>query len=1154
VFKACVMVACLVALVGPALAGGAPEVLADKDVLAASMLRVRGMPGDAPKVRYNHPTDFGNALKMSAVPLIRQAVVEEPAQPVQPWLPTAGYKIYLAWKKDVSQYFSGERLFEDIGKGIWRYNTARPIDSMINPNDSSQGTYRDAFAVPYNHSQPGIPGGPVPPLADEKITAASVANILERFKWTNPADPCAKVSEDQFLQLKKIYYDVKKKHMTTPVTSFLLPWAVAQVDVGGTKKTLLPLEKMLNAAAVRNGGRPTINLPASVEVDEDGDKAVFKFNEVDNAGWYGFKVSYTFYFQEVPSVLDIPQSGAGSAPRRSTRNPEDANDFDGPMVLLSGGASVGNAVANAENNIRQDLTVNFLERLATSELPPAYLPARPGYDPGARTKYYLKKSTGEFVITKTDIDKLNTDPENSRLAVLLEPHPTVAFNPEHFGDVNSDEMEKLLKTANPPVETRKMRQGSMQVFVHATAKIYRHGLADGSKADEGTPIAEFDVIDDTYMLSQFVADPFKNVGELNATISDCVRGGGRAEKDPYDRTPVASNMIRITPASVDTTVANGPSDNRMSYFPDPRRQGDAAFLTTAEGKAAKPEAGNVNSLGDAFIEAHVGRGPAYNFVFDKDGAKIDAGRLEKPASYWANPRHVAVIWPFRVTKGNQEFIVGPYVLNLDAVERTYREKSRNRKYQYVYAEPPWHAHDDLGNDRCTPIVLGEPLLSVMNKIYEGQSFEEVHMTAKASTIWGKPRLPGANPNYQFAAELSIADANEYSVNSLILRVPLGDIDDPNHALLPNPGSFIPIEPIFPTFQGAFPDSLRTMVDASKIRLPDGVEPASARDRKDFVMSYDARRRTVGNEGTATTPGSPGLPPGVSRVRSLLSNASLDQTVKIQVVDGCGNIDTLDEEVVTGASFARPSASVTFIPADDPKAAYTVGVPINPKHFVQTNEGTEFFSAPNPVSLSGRINPVNRPLLAGNIEPMFDGNAPPGTPANPDSAFFFPLDPQKQRVVKGRAVRLEVVGESQVPPGYNIYDYDNDALPDRTLFKTRPYAAFIRKMDLSVYPPASGGAAAEPEKKINLFFFNTKTDLGTQNAVPTPPVATVEYVFREATDESPGPKGKGGGGNRHYLVRVDIEDINGNTRALKFPVYVVDEGLSTDKLSTEHQRK
>lgn len=1150
-YKVVTMVTCLVVLVAPALAGAPAETLAAKDVLPAGLLRLKGVPGEAAKIRYNHATDFGNAIKMSAVPLITQAFAEDPPQPVQPWYPISGFKTYLTWKTGISRYYTGEQLFEDIGKGVWRYNTALPIDTQIDPNDAAQGTYREAFAVRYNHSQPGIAETSLTrPLPDDRTTAASVANVLESWPFLNPAARCQKISPDDFANLKRLYYGFKKKHSATPITSFLFPWTVP-IQIGSAKQPLLPLDKTVDVARVRAGGPIRVMLPG-VQTQEAGDKTVFKF-ESDPNSWYAFQVNYTFYFQEVPSVLDIPQSGAAAAPKRSMRNPDAADDFDGPMAVFSGG-TVGNATANADNNIRADLALPFIDRLTTSELPAAYRPTRTGYDAReadgtVRNKYYLKKTTGDQFITKAEIDRLNADPATSKLAVVYEPHPTVSFNPEHFGDVNSEEMEKLLKSANPPVETRKMRQGARQVFVHITAKVFKDALAQ-----VGPEVANFDVIDDVYMLSQFVGDPFKDVGEVNARVSDCVRGGGKAEKDPYDRTPAASELVRITPAQVDTTVADGPSDRQLSYFPDPRREGDRRFLELAEGKAEKPENGNVNSLGDAFFEAHVGRGPAFNFVYDRNGAKIDPARLERPASYWQNPQHVAVIWPYRVKKGSESHLVGPYVLNLDAVEKTFKENARNRKYQYIYADAPWHQHDDLTNDKCTPVVLSDSLRAVINRMYDETSIGEVHMTAKASLRWGKAQLPGQDPDYRFSADLTITDANEYSVNSLILRVPLGDQDTPNHALLPNPGSFIPIDAGFPTFQGPFPESIRPMVNAALTRLPEGVDPASARDRKEFVMCYDARRRTMGTERTATTPGSPGLPPGTQRVRSLLSNSSLDQTVKIQVVDGCGNVDTLDSRVITGASFARPSASVTFIPSDDPKGAYTVGVPIATKHFIQGNEGVDFFSSPNPTSLAGRINPINRPLLVGNLSPEFDGSAPPGTPANPGNEFFQPLDPSKQRVVKGRAIRIEVVGESQVPPGFDLYDTDNDNLPERGFYKQRPYAAFIRKMDLSVYPPTASGVAAEPEKKINLFFFNTKTDLGQASAVPAPPVATVEYVFREATSATPDPKGKVGEGDRHYLVRVDVEDINGNTRALKVPVWVVDEGLSTDKLSTEHQRK
>ena len=1133
----------------PPVSDPAPNVPSAEDVLSSSMVIGRG-GGTVPRITYDNLQDFGTAFKGSVMPLVTKADDETPPIPVAPWYPISGYKLHLTWRPDSSKYFTGETLMAQIGTGVYGVNAA--LDAPISQADSSMGSFRDYYGGRYNHLQPGIPAKYSDALPDNKLTSASIENVLDLFPWSHPTIPGHKVTEDEFKKLKKVYYNYIADHTRTPYTSLILPFAVKGITAPGAAP-LIPIDQLIsNFDQVKTGARPVFKFPAGVTPEKTpGGQGRF----TTSSGVYAFKVSYTYYFQNAPSKLDIDQNGAGGGTVLTNRN--NLGDFDGPMAVLSGGTITSNAT-NGDNVINTKLNyaaggeanVAWLETLATTPLPAETVGklTRIGYDPDSTT-YFKKMShpgvpADGFFLSGDDILSLNDNPDASRLTVSHAPHPTVAFNPQHFADEGPVQMENYLRTANPPVAPRKVRQGSMQVYVVATAEVYKNTLLD---ENPGTLVAKYKVVDDVYVVTPFVRDQYLSAADLNAALlTDAARGGTYVKDgDPYDRLPDFSRIVIPTPARVDTrNVDPGPSDHLLAAFPDPRTESGRAFLAAVAGKEKAPERGNPNSLGNAFFEAHVGRGPAFNYVYDRDGAQIDPTRLEPPQKYWANPRHVAIVWPYRVkTPAGTETTVGPYVMNLTEVQRAATANPASAKYVYQYAQPPWHDSGNTDIDKCTPVVLAEPLRGVVNKLFDGAGNREIHMTAEASDKWGKPQAPGNDPDYRYTADLSIVDANKEGVNSLLLRVPCSDAAE---QLIPIPGSFVPLSPAFPTFQGQLTDEVKAALSPPLTAPPAGVAPKA---NQYFVAAYDARIRTSGGESGQTVP-VPGLP---AESRTILSANSVDQTVKAQVVDGCGRITTLAGDKVSGVPLYRPSASVTFLPSDDPSAAYTVGVPIAAKYFVQGNEGAKHFTAPTALSLGSRINDLNRPVLAGNLSPDFDGTEPPGTARNPGDEFFRPPDGTVQRVVKGRSVRMEIMAESQVPPGFDLYDSDNNGGGDRAKFKTRPYAAFIRKMDITVYPPGPNGKSADtPEKKANLFFFNSAADLSA--TVAPPPVATFEYVFREATSAPPGAKGKVADADRYYLVRLDVEDMAGNTRALKFPVWVTDEGLQTDKLSTEHQRK
>lgn len=1141
--RAMYVVLVLALLVSAAYAGEpAPLTPPAEELLKSSLIVGRGT--GEPRLIYDNLNDFGNAFKASVMPLVRKADDETPPIPVAPWYPIGGYKLHLTWRPDLSKVFTGETLFQKVGKDV--YGVQASLDSPISGADASQGTFRDYYGGRYNHLQPSIPSRYADPLPDNKITSASIVNVLDTFPWAHPTNPAHTVTKPEFEKLKGFFYGYIKEHTTVPYTSFLLPFSAVK-GLGGGSDVLLPLESLIaNFSEVKNGARPRVVLPATVDAQSTPSGAGrFRFGSSD---FYAFKMKYTYYFQNAPSKLDIDQNGVAAGAARSHRN--NTGDFDGPMALLSGGP-LQVKPANGDNTLHQKLAftppaeadVAWLETLASTPLPADVKLSKPGYAADSNT-YFKKVSKGEFFLHKRDLELLNTDPAQSKLTVEHAPHPTVTFNPQHFADEGPTQMEGYLRTASPPVAPRKIRQGSMQVYVVAEAEVYKNPLLEEAL---GTLVAKYRVIDDAYVVTPFVRDIFASEDELNAALrSDSARGGTYVKDgDPYDRIPDFDRVIIPTPARVDTRLTEAQAaDLLMAGFPDRRTVDGRKFLDRVKGKEDSPIAGDPNSLGDAFFEAHVGRGPAFNYVYDRDGAGIDPSRLEPPQKYWPNPRHVAIIFPYKArAEDGSETTVGPYVLNLTECQRAATANAGADKYQYTYAQPPWH---DTGNpdiDKCTPIVLSTELRGVVNKLHDGAGTRELHMTADASDKWGKPQAPGGMPDYRWSADLSIVDANKEAVNSLILRVPCAD---ENHVVLPIPGNFVPLLPAFPTFQGRLTDEVKNVLDRQLTALPAGVP---ARADQYFVAAYDARLRTTGPEGTLSVP-VPGLP---TEIRTILSRNSVDQTVKAQVVDGCGRITTLYGTKVSGVPLFRPSASVTFLPTDDPAAAYTVGVPIAAKHFVPGNESARQFSAPSALSLGARINDLNRPLLAGNLTAEFDGTEAPGTAKNPGDEFFRPPDSGRQRVVKGRTVRMEIMAESQVPPGFNLYDQDIPPNATRARFKARPYASFIRKMDISVFPPGLGGRTSDtPEKKANLFFFNTVADLSA--TVAPPPVATFEYVFREATSPAPTGKGKVPDSDRYYLVRLDIEDIAGNTRALKFPVWVSDEGVSTDKLSTEHQRK
>src|SRR5581483_1126041 len=118
--------------------------------------------------------------------------------------------------------------------------------------------------------------------------------------------------------------------------------------------------------------------------------------------------------------------------------------------------------------------------------------------------------------------------------------------------------------------------------------------------------------------------------------------------------------LRVTPSSQDTSVSRVAGDDLMSYYPDPRFVPDYDGLMNVLGKISN------NTYKNAYIEAMVLRGPAFNFVYDRGGAQIDPSKGSWPPAYWPSPQHAAIILPYEVYNGTATpTIIGPYLINLD---------------------------------------------------------------------------------------------------------------------------------------------------------------------------------------------------------------------------------------------------------------------------------------------------------------------------------------------------------------------------------------------------------------------------------------------------------------------------------------------------------
>src|SRR5438094_676753 len=82
--------------------------------------------------------------------------------------------------------------------------------------------------------------------------------------------------------------------------------------------------------------------------------------------------------------------------------------------------------------------------------------------------------------------------------VEFAPHPTVSFDPQHFAATDSDDMEGLIRSANPAVAPKKMRQSAIQVYVLAEGQIRRDGLA--GRAPTSMVVKSYAILDDVYVL------------------------------------------------------------------------------------------------------------------------------------------------------------------------------------------------------------------------------------------------------------------------------------------------------------------------------------------------------------------------------------------------------------------------------------------------------------------------------------------------------------------------------------------------------------------------------------------------------------------------------------------------------------------------------
>src|SRR5581483_4892232 len=147
-----------------------------------------------------------------------------------------------------------------------------------------------------------------------------------------------------------------------------------------------------------------------------------------------------------------------------------------------------------------------------------------------------------------------------------------------------------------------------------------------------------------------------------------------------------------------------------------------------------PEQGNINSRGLGYVEAMLGRGVAFNYVYSASGELIDPENPDPPQKYWKDARHVAIVWPYvaplAVPDGKGGYttganvVIGPYVLNLDS--EGDRQQASNADDNYIYSKPPWHDRNNSDNDMCIPVALAPNLLKVVNFLYEQDANAQVH--------------------------------------------------------------------------------------------------------------------------------------------------------------------------------------------------------------------------------------------------------------------------------------------------------------------------------------------------------------------------------------------------------------------------------------------
>jgi hypothetical protein len=1114
------------------------------------------------------------------------------------WYSINGSKIFMTWKSGDMAYFTGWKLWQDVGIGVYHldqapYNVSDP-NQAIDPDNADRGTYLQYYTIPYDHDQPNKPA-----TQDSDITSKSLTAVLGRFPWVNPhvlalGKPVTQATYDALLAVyRKFIYD----HTRQKYSSLLLP--ITSVDVSSICSKPAPAYVFqCPYTAVLGGGtpvtgafqQPVVNLSTFNDSNQirytqpdssNPATGYFQFPSFDPNGYWSFKMKLVFHFQQVPNLVNIPGVSPAGEHFVALRNPSDwgstfyngngSPDYDYFMGLLYNPTTATSSAGNADNNLNGNMFIatnnnsipDFLNPAVStsalnSTLPSQFTTMCPAAYSNNPSKFYSRVATpGDQLqwLTMQDFKNMGT---SGNLTAEYGPSPHVSFDCVHMAEQSDT---KLQQQMGGSLWCYLMRQCAQQGYVQSVGEIRR--TTNTAAADWSTePVAlSWNVVGDFYQFSEnYVPLLFPNLAALNAYIaSNTAAGGGYTDGDPYARTKISSRAIKVAPASQDTANANklGVTDDLVNYFPDPRSGTDLQHMASILGAIYTPfQPGNTSTFANAFIEAQVMRGASFNFVWDRGGAKIDPTKGAWPPAYWANPQHAALILPYQpyVPGSAARPVIGPYLINLDSV-RSATLKPGNTAF-YTWAKPPFHYNQcsypankytaeptSTGGckpDMCMPIVFpaNSTLLSALNDLYDFDGDVDVHMTAACSAIWHTD-----NHGYWWSANLFLQDfinsPTDLPNNTGILRVPVKF--DHGHPPIPPPWGFIPLTPEFQTYAGTGSGGLNL------------VHPPPAGANNKYVASYEAR--------VFSSAGYSRYPRAASAETVGVSILSVDQTAKVVAVDGCGMNRQVTSQTICSLSQGPPSASITITPdGGDP---FTVGLPIHRRNFIFGNTSSGFgildspqYATPSATSLTSRVDASNRQnLLVSRQSPTIDGTMAQGTPENPGNTFFRTTTTS---LTVGRSAHIQIIPESFAAPGVDLYDMENNIPGRPATLLANPYAGYIKQVDLSIFPPATGGGhAGEADLSMNLYRFQPYTQSSidySASAPPPPPICQADYVFQRATTPPPAAGTDVSGTDSYYLLRVVVSDVNGSQRTINCPIWVLGQSQNFNAINHTESRK